>query len=131
MTFDRKKRMVTVYRARARKLGCKDCLELKEVGLKNKVSLAVMVREGASVFDLKAAMQEDGWYCRKCVRKWNGTAAASTSTNLRDRFPVGPKGQRQFMRYRMERCREAGQIVEWLEDECEYTAHDPDPVTGL
>jgi hypothetical protein len=63
------------------------CKKVMSYGLylKGEPRLTDMVRSGSSVKELKEAMRERGWYCKKCLHRQEGTAAAAT---LRDQFPT-------------------------------------------
>lgn len=95
MNFDLKNIWVTRCRARAKLIGCAGCQKTDvELGVKNEMSLTKMVRGGSTVAEMKTVIRKSGWWCRKCVRKWKGTAA--TTTSKRDEFPPGPEGERKF-----------------------------------
>ena len=99
MNFMRRGVWITRCRTRAKRIGCVGCQKTgAELGTKGEMSLTSMQRSGASIADLKAAIRESGWWCRKCVRQHKGTAA--TTTNLRDQFTPGPSGDLEFQRYR-------------------------------
>lgn len=118
MKFDRKQQYVIRTRTRARKQGCKKCHRVIEVGIFGSESLNQMVRRGADLKEIKSMIREKGWYCRKCVRKSKGTAAAATT--LRDQFPPTPEGEREFHKhcFKLERDKyvKMGWNVVWHED---------------
>jgi hypothetical protein len=118
MKFDRKMQFVSRVRTRARRRGCQQCHRITEVGIMGPETLNAMMRRGAPVAELKAAIREKGWYCRKCVRKSKGTSAA---TSLRDQFPPGPDGTRRFYQHCWDtvdkaKFEERGWGVKWHED---------------
>ena len=123
MKFDRKGVFITRCRSRARKQGCRACRRITELGVKCEKSLIQRVRSGASIEELKQTIRDHGWYCRKCVRKWKGTAAVSA--NLRDQFPPGPEGEKLYNRHRYEVAKpemeKVGYKVTWDEEAGDFT----------
>lgn len=118
MTFDQKVVWVMRVRARARRHGCECGRTGIELGIKSGESLNRMVRRGAHVSELKTAIREHGWWCRRCVRRWKGTAAPTQK--YRDRFPPGPEGERLYQYDKFERSvpvlAEKGIVLYWDDD---------------
>lgn len=116
MTWNRIQQFVARARRRARMKGCQKCKRVVEVGIMGEVPLSHLAKEG-NLRKVKAAIRERGWYCRKCVRKSKGTAAATT---LRDQFPPTSEGEREFHQHCFELERHKfvrmGWNVLWHED---------------
>lgn len=87
MKFDRIVRFVDRCRKRMSGRGCRDCGTIHPHGLflHGTPGLREMVRAGAQPRELKAAMRERGWYCRKCVNRRKRLFTAAVAT-LRDQF---------------------------------------------
>lgn len=132
MTFDRIQQFVARVRKLAKKRGCRKCKRVVEVGIMGPVSLNHLVRKG-NLQKVKTAIRTHGWYCRRCVRKSKGTAAATT---LRDQFPPTPEGERAYYKhcFELERSRfvKMGWNVKWFEDGSFGPVLSPDgePVTA-
>ena len=133
MTFDRIQQFVARARRRAKSKGCQKCKRVVEVGIMGNVSLNHLARKG-NLEEIKTAIRGRGWYCRKCVRKSKGTAAATT---LRDQFPPTAEGEQEFQKrcFELERDKfiKMGWNVQWDEDGCYAPVLPPagEPVTVI
>lgn len=121
MTFDRINEFCARARKRANKKGCTGCSRVAQLGIKTERSLTRMARSGCAIEEIKDAIREHGWYCKKCIRKFQGTSA--TTTTLRDQFPPGPSGDRVFNRHRYEVGKNStpGYILSWDEEKGDYS----------
>jgi hypothetical protein len=96
MKFDRLQEFVTRVRRMARMRGCTMCKRHTEVGLKGHPRLYALTRQG-DLEAIKKGIRERGWFCRKCVRRMEGTTAAAT---LKDQFHTHtPEGKAAWHRH--------------------------------
>ncbi len=89
MKYEQKLEFVTRCRERMSKKRCQACKKTFSLllQLKGRPQLRTMVRTGATMVELKAAMRERGWYCRKCVvRTARITGVIDESLPLRPQF---------------------------------------------